>query len=165
MPTLCASRQLQWQLWHLRASLRAPLVIAHSTTRPLSRSHISSCAACGIRYAPSHLCFFGAMHSSGFTNAPVSQFLVFSTVIGALLATVTDTRYYLHIQVVPHVWKYGQFWRFMTWQVCRNRVDAASFGRSCGSGQMCCDVAGEDEKADTWARYASPIRPRFCSPS
>ncbi|KAJ4371472.1 hypothetical protein N0V83_004689 [Neocucurbitaria cava] len=58
------------------------------------------------------------MLSSGFTNAPVSQFLVFSTVIGALLATITDTRYYLHIQVVPHVWNYGQFWRFATWQTC-----------------------------------------------
>jgi hypothetical protein len=57
------------------------------------------------------------MISSGFTNAPVSQLLVFGTVIGALLATITDTRYYLHIQVVPHIWGYGQFWRFLTWQV------------------------------------------------
>jgi hypothetical protein len=57
------------------------------------------------------------MISSGFTNAPVSQFLVFSTVIGALIATITDTRYYIHISVVPHIWTYGQFWRFLTWQV------------------------------------------------
>jgi hypothetical protein len=58
------------------------------------------------------------MISSGFTNAPVTQFLVFGTVIGALLATITDSRYYLHIQVVPHIWQYGQFWRFAVWQVC-----------------------------------------------
>jgi hypothetical protein len=58
------------------------------------------------------------MISSGFTNAPVSQFLVFGTVIAALLATITDTRYYLHVLVVPHIWGYGQFWRFATWQVC-----------------------------------------------
>lgn len=57
------------------------------------------------------------MISSGFTNAPVSQLLVFGTVITALLATLTDTRYYLHILVVPHIWGYGQFWRFVTWQV------------------------------------------------
>ncbi|RYN60924.1 hypothetical protein AA0114_g796 [Alternaria tenuissima] len=57
------------------------------------------------------------MISSGFTNAPVTQFLVFGTVIGALLATITDSRYYLHIQVVPHVWQYGQFWRFAVWQL------------------------------------------------
>ncbi|KAL6708950.1 hypothetical protein ACN47E_002077 [Coniothyrium glycines] len=57
------------------------------------------------------------MLSSGFTNAPVSQCLVLCTVAGALLAAVTDTRYYLHIQVVPHFWQYGQFWRAVTWQV------------------------------------------------
>lgn len=57
------------------------------------------------------------MITSGFTNAPVSQFLVFGVVIGALVASLTDTRYYIHIQVVPHIWKYGQFWRFLTWQV------------------------------------------------
>ncbi|KAF5853016.1 hypothetical protein GGP41_001563 [Bipolaris sorokiniana] len=57
------------------------------------------------------------MISSGFTNAPVSQLLVFGTVITALLATLTDTRYYLHILVVPHIWGYGQFWRFVTWQL------------------------------------------------
>jgi hypothetical protein len=58
-----------------------------------------------------------AMITSGFTNAPVSQFLVFGTVIGALLASLTDTRYYIHIQVVPHLWSYKQFWRILTWQV------------------------------------------------
>jgi hypothetical protein len=57
------------------------------------------------------------MITSGFTNAPVSRFLVFSTVIGALVASLTDTRYYLHIQVVPHLWNYGQLWRLLTWQV------------------------------------------------
>ncbi|KAH6881476.1 hypothetical protein BKA58DRAFT_3207 [Alternaria rosae] len=55
------------------------------------------------------------MISSGFTNAPVTQFLVFGTVIGALLATITDSRFYLHIQVVPHLWQYGQFWRVGVW--------------------------------------------------
>jgi hypothetical protein len=69
------------------------------------------------RYAPSLLSATFTMISSGFTNAPVSQFLVFSTVIGALLATITDTRYYIHVAVVPHIWTYGQFWRFLTWQV------------------------------------------------
>ncbi|CAI6318144.1 unnamed protein product [Periconia digitata] len=58
------------------------------------------------------------MITSGFTNAPVSRFLVFGTVIGALVASLTDTRYYIHIQVVPHFWRYGQFWRIFTWQAC-----------------------------------------------
>jgi hypothetical protein len=69
------------------------------------------------------------MISSGFTNAPVSQFLVFSTVIGALVASVTDTRYYVHISVVPHIWTYGQFWRFLTWQV---RFCDVTFRREAG---------------------------------
>ncbi|KAF1930106.1 uncharacterized protein M421DRAFT_59265 [Didymella exigua CBS 183.55] len=55
------------------------------------------------------------MISSGFTNAPVSQFLVFGTVIGSLVASLTDTRYYLPIAVVPHIWGYGQLWRVLTW--------------------------------------------------
>ncbi|KZM28151.1 hypothetical protein ST47_g715 [Ascochyta rabiei] len=55
------------------------------------------------------------MISSGFTNAPVSQLIVFSTVIGALVATTTDTRHYLPIAVVPHIWGYGQLWRLLTW--------------------------------------------------
>ncbi|KAF2739586.1 hypothetical protein EJ04DRAFT_456731, partial [Polyplosphaeria fusca] len=58
------------------------------------------------------------MITSGFTNAPVSQFLVFATVIGALIASITDTRYYIHIHAVPHLWNYGQFWRVFTWQIC-----------------------------------------------
>jgi hypothetical protein len=80
------------------------------------------------------------MISSGFTNAPVTQFLVFGTVIGALLATITDSRYYLHIQVVPHIWQYGQFWRFAVWQVCerwnkcmrkkKNKADADMLSNS-----------------------------------
>ncbi|KAF1845357.1 uncharacterized protein K460DRAFT_355186 [Cucurbitaria berberidis CBS 394.84] len=68
------------------------------------------------------------MISSGFTNAPVSQFLVFSTVIGAILATFTDTRYYLHIQVVPHIWSYRQFWRFATWQISFTNSTEVLFG-------------------------------------
>ncbi|KAJ4381810.1 hypothetical protein N0V86_003175 [Didymella sp. IMI 355093] len=55
------------------------------------------------------------MISSGFTNAPVSQFLVLGTVIGSLVASLTDTRYYLPIAVVPHIWGYGQLWRVVTW--------------------------------------------------
>lgn len=55
------------------------------------------------------------MISSGFTNAPVSQFLVFAVVIAALVTTLSDTRYYLPIAVVPHIWGYGQLWRFVTW--------------------------------------------------
>lgn len=57
------------------------------------------------------------MLTSGFTNARVSRFLVFWVVTSALLASLMDTKYYIHIEVVPHLWVYGQFWRLLTWQV------------------------------------------------
>lgn len=83
----------------------------HCATRPPSPLCSSHNPATPLYDRPSHT----TMISSGFTNAPVSQFLVFGTVIGALAATITDTRYYLPIAVVPHVWGYGQLWRFVTW--------------------------------------------------
>jgi hypothetical protein len=93
------------------------------------------------------------MITSGFTNAPVSQFLVFSAVIGALFATITDTRYYLPISVVPHIWTYGQFWRFLTWQVGLPFVfptmkGATVSGPDCSKGRI---------KANLRHRHASPI--------
>ncbi|KAJ4312902.1 hypothetical protein N0V94_007203 [Neodidymelliopsis sp. IMI 364377] len=68
------------------------------------------------------------MLSSGFTNAPVSQFLVFGIVIGALIASLTDTRYYLPIAVVPHIWGYGQLWRFLTWNAVFTNSTEVLFG-------------------------------------
>jgi len=97
---------------------QSPVKTANTTTH--NKHPACACAFLAPYHACSQFLSFqaDAMISSGFTNAPVSQFLVFSTVIGALLATLTDTRYYLHIQVVPHIWGYGQFWRFLTWQAC-----------------------------------------------
>lgn len=57
------------------------------------------------------------MLTSGFTNAPVTKFLVFYTVASAFLASITDSQYLLYIQVVPHLWVHRQFWRLLTWQV------------------------------------------------
>ncbi|TKA64995.1 hypothetical protein B0A49_09471 [Cryomyces minteri] len=58
------------------------------------------------------------MLASGFTNAPVSQVLVFGVVASSILATITDTKYYFPILVDLHLWRYGQFWRLLTWQLC-----------------------------------------------
>lgn len=58
------------------------------------------------------------MLTSGFTNAPVTQFLVIGTVISAFLASITDTKYYFWIQPKPHLFDYWQFWRLFTWQLC-----------------------------------------------
>jgi hypothetical protein len=91
---------------------------ANSAVHSLHRHRTAHSIQLHVDYARSPPLSAPTMISSGFTNAPVSQFLVFSTVIGALVATITDTRYYIHISVVPHIWTYGQFWRFFTWQTC-----------------------------------------------
>ena len=58
------------------------------------------------------------MLSSGFTNAPISRWLLIAVVAGALLTSVTDTKYYFWIAVRPHLRDYWQFWRLLTWQLC-----------------------------------------------
>jgi hypothetical protein len=58
------------------------------------------------------------MTTSGFTNTPVSKFLVFYTIAAALIVSLTDYRHYFYILVDRHLWGYGQFWRIATWQVC-----------------------------------------------
>ncbi|KAM0716433.1 hypothetical protein Q7P37_007878 [Cladosporium fusiforme] len=57
------------------------------------------------------------MLASGFTNAPVSKLLVFGIVSTAILATLTDTKYFLWIEVRPHLLDYWQYWRLLTWQL------------------------------------------------
>lgn len=55
---------------------------------------------------------------SGFTNAPVTKLLVTAVVITSFLASLTDTKYYLWIDVRPHLLDYWQWWRLVTWQLC-----------------------------------------------
>ena len=57
------------------------------------------------------------MLSSGFKDAPVSRALLFGLIATSVLASVTDSKYMVWIQVVPHLWPYQQFWRPFTWQV------------------------------------------------
>ncbi|TKA59744.1 hypothetical protein B0A55_12901 [Friedmanniomyces simplex] len=58
------------------------------------------------------------MLSSGFTNAPVTRSLVIGVVLSAFLASITDTKYYLWIEIRPHILDYHQLWRLLTWQFC-----------------------------------------------
>ncbi len=57
------------------------------------------------------------MLSSGFTNAPVSKVLLFGLVASSIVVSVTDSKYYFWIQIVPHLWPYRQAWRILIWQV------------------------------------------------
>lgn len=58
------------------------------------------------------------MLASGFTNAPISRLLVIGIVLTSFLASLTDTKYFFWIEIQPHLLRYGQFWRLLTWQLC-----------------------------------------------
>lgn len=60
------------------------------------------------------------MLASGFTAAPVSKYLLFGIVVSSLLVSINDIKYLFHIQLVPHIWPYKQFWRLLLWQSCYN---------------------------------------------
>lgn len=57
------------------------------------------------------------MLSSGFTNAPVAKFLVIYAVVSSIGLAIFDVKHLANIQVQPHLWQYGQFWRILVWQV------------------------------------------------
>jgi hypothetical protein len=55
------------------------------------------------------------MLASGFSNAPLSKYLVMAVVAGALVASITDTKHLFFIMVKPHISDYRQLWRCLTW--------------------------------------------------
>lgn len=57
------------------------------------------------------------MLASGFTNAPITQLLLLGVVGSAIIASLTDTKYFLWIEVRPHLLDYWQYWRLLTWQL------------------------------------------------
>ena len=56
------------------------------------------------------------MLSSGFSNATVSKFLVIYFVASSIGLAVFDAKHLAHIQVNPHLWRYGQISRVLLWQ-------------------------------------------------
>ncbi|KAF3930921.1 hypothetical protein ABW19_dt0207450 [Dactylella cylindrospora] len=56
------------------------------------------------------------MQTSGFAHTPVSQFFVYYLVIAAVVISVSDYKYLFHIQIIPHLWKWNQWWRVLIWQ-------------------------------------------------
>lgn len=60
------------------------------------------------------------MLASGFTAASVSWYSFFGIIVSSILVSITDTKYLFHIQLIPHIWRYKQFWRLLIWQSCYN---------------------------------------------
>ncbi|CAO1604669.1 MAG: hypothetical protein LQ349_006123 [Xanthoria aureola] len=68
------------------------------------------------------------MLASGFSAATVSKWLFFGTIASSILVSITDGKFYFHIQLVPHLWRYKQFWRLLVWQSCYNNSGELLFG-------------------------------------
>lgn len=67
------------------------------------------------------------MLASGFTNAPVTRTLVLGVVLTSFLASITDTKYFIWIEIRPHLLDYWQLWRLLTWQLCYTNSTEALF--------------------------------------
>jgi len=67
------------------------------------------------------------MLTSGFKYTPISQLLVLLVVVASILASITDTKYYFYIQVVPHLWVWRQFWRILVWPICYTNATEVLF--------------------------------------
>jgi hypothetical protein len=70
-----------------------------------------------IAQQPRYVRKVSKMLTSGFKYTPVSRLLLLFVVTASIVASITDTKYYFYIQVVPHIWVWHQFWRILTWQV------------------------------------------------
>lgn len=57
------------------------------------------------------------MHTSGFSNAPISRLLVLATVVSSIFTTLSDSKVFFYINIEPHFWTYHQFWRVFVWQL------------------------------------------------
>lgn len=54
--------------------------------------------------------------TSGFSNTPVSRFLILASVAASVLTSVLDIKYLVPIKPTPHLWPYLQFSRLLTFQ-------------------------------------------------
>ena len=68
------------------------------------------------------------MLASGFTAAPVSRNLFFGTIASSIIVSITDIKYLFHVQLVPHLWRFQQYWRLLIWQSCYNNSSELLFG-------------------------------------
>lgn len=57
------------------------------------------------------------MFTSGFTNTPITKFLLIYILVSAVLLSILDVKHLAGIHVSPHLWSYGQFWRCALWHL------------------------------------------------
>lgn len=57
------------------------------------------------------------MFTSGLTNTPITKTLLIYILVSSILLSILDIKHLAGIQVSPHFWTYGQFWRAALWHV------------------------------------------------
>ncbi|KAJ5659762.1 hypothetical protein N7507_006213 [Penicillium longicatenatum] len=57
------------------------------------------------------------MLTSGFTNTPLTKFLLIYTIASSIALSIFDIKHLASIHVSPHFWPYAQFWRALFWQI------------------------------------------------
>ncbi|KAL4965097.1 protein dscB [Aspergillus stella-maris] len=57
------------------------------------------------------------MQTSGLTNTPLTKTLLIYTIASSIALSLFDIKHLSSIQINPHLFSYGQFWRCAIWQV------------------------------------------------
>ncbi|EMR09948.1 hypothetical protein PNEG_01706 [Pneumocystis murina B123] len=65
---------------------------------------------------------------SGLQNTPITQYLLYGTVLNATLASIFNIKHYFPIQLIPHFMNYHQYWRILGWQMIYINAGEVLFG-------------------------------------
>ncbi|KAK9233933.1 hypothetical protein V1525DRAFT_367739 [Lipomyces kononenkoae] len=52
----------------------------------------------------------------GFKNAPISKLFITITVSASIISSIAGIKHYFFLQLVPHIWGWGQWWRLIVWE-------------------------------------------------
>lgn len=55
--------------------------------------------------------------TSGFSHAPVSRFLILTTIASSIITSILDIKHHMPIRPTPHLWPYLQLSRILTFQL------------------------------------------------
>ncbi|KAH9938104.1 uncharacterized protein B0H18DRAFT_3271 [Fomitopsis serialis] len=59
-----------------------------------------------------------------FEHAPVTKALMLGIAVSSIAIGIFDLKHYMHLQIVPHISKYHQYWRLFTHHlICANSSD------------------------------------------
>ncbi|KAK9449201.1 uncharacterized protein V1518DRAFT_417392 [Limtongia smithiae] len=51
----------------------------------------------------------------GFKNAPITKLYIIFTIGSSIITSIAGLKHYVILQLVPHIWGWGQWWRLIVW--------------------------------------------------